>query len=176
MQPTPGGPDLSGEWVIRIIDDSPQGVAPGVSHAITEKGLYLVRYRGGSVGEQITVTDGDGIVGMLRHRDLSGTTQGDLVSTLTEIIRANPDVFMMFYNRGGPINRKMHAFQLLTGVGPSKAQDMVKKRGRAGWADFDAVDESAGFDTAEALAIRLAEELGDPGMLPNILNMLIRAG
>ena len=50
MQPTPGGPDLSGEWVIRIIDDSPQGVAPGVSHAITEKGLYLVRYRGGSTG------------------------------------------------------------------------------------------------------------------------------
>ncbi|HII49126.1 MAG TPA: DUF655 domain-containing protein [Candidatus Thalassarchaeaceae archaeon] len=176
MQPTPGGPDLSGEWVIRIIDDSPQGVAPGVTHAITEKGLYLVRYRGGSAGEKITVTDGEGIVGMLRHRDLSGTTQGELVGTLTEIIRSNPDVFMMFYNRGGPINRKMHAFQLLTGVGPSKAQDMVKKRGREGWANFDAVDESAGFDTAEALAIRLAEELGDPGMLPNILNMLIRAG
>ena len=37
------------------------------------------------------------------------------------------------------------------------------------------VDEAAGFDTAEALAIRLNEELGI-SMLPNILNMLIRAG
>jgi predicted nucleic acid-binding OB-fold protein len=176
MQSTPGGPDLSGEWVIRIIDESPQGVAPGVTHAITEKGLYLIRYRGGSFGERITVTDGEGIVGLLRHRDLSSTVQGELVGTLTDIIKENPEVFLMFYNRGGPINRKMHAFQLLTGVGPSKAQDMVKKRGRAGWSDFKSIDEAAGFDTAEALAIRLNEELGDPGMLPNILNMLIRAG
>ena len=53
---------------------------------------------------------------------------------------------------------------------------MVKKRGRAGWSEFKSIDEAAGFDTAEALAIRLNEELGDPGMLPNILNMLIRAG
>lgn len=176
MQSTPGGPDLSGELVIRIIDGSPQGVAPGVTHAITEKGLYLVRHRGGSVGERITVTDGEGIVGMLRHRDLSGTVQGELVGILTEIIKQNPEVFLMFYNRGGPINRKMHMFQILTGVGPSKAQDMVKKRGRSGWSDFEAIDEAAGFDAAEALAIRLNEELGDPGMLPNILNMLIRAG
>ena len=122
------------------------------------------------------MVDGEGIVGLLRHRDLSGTKQGELVSILTDIIKENPEVFMMFYNRGGPINRKMHAFQLLTGVGPSKAQDMVKKRGRAGWPDFAAVDQAAGFDTAEALAIRLNEELSDPGMLPNILNMLIRAG
>ena len=82
MQSTPGGPDLSGEWVIRIIDESPQGVAPGVTHAITEKGLYLIRYRGGSFGERITVTDGEGIVGLLRHRDVSSTVQGDLVGCL----------------------------------------------------------------------------------------------
>ena len=108
MQSTPGSPDLSGEWVIRIIDGSPQGVAPGVTHAITEKGLYLIRHRGGSVGERITVTDGEGIVGMLRHRDLSRTVQKELVGILTEIIKENPEVFLMFYNRGGPINRKMH--------------------------------------------------------------------
>ena len=72
MQSTPGGPDLSGEWVIRIIDESPQGVAPGVTHAITEKGSYLIRYRGGKAfGERITVTDAEGIVGLLRHRDHS---------------------------------------------------------------------------------------------------------
>ena len=175
MQPSPTSPDFSGEWAIRILDTEPQGVSPGVSHAITEQGLYLIRYRGGSNGERIVVTDGEGIVGMLRYRDLSGSVQSDLASVLTEIINANSTVFLVFYNRGGPINRKMHMFQLLPGIGPSTAQEMVRKRG-SGWADFSAVSADCGFEAAEALANRFNEELRDPGMLPSIVSMLVRAG
>ena len=175
MQPSTSTPDFSGTWTIRILDSEPQGVSPGVSHAITERGLYLIRYRGGQNGERIVVNDGDGIVGMLRYRDLSGSVQSDLSSVINEIILANPDVFLVFYNRGGPINRKMHTFQLLPGIGPSTAQEMVRKRG-SGWKDFSSVSEDCGFDAAAYLANRLDEELRDPGMLPSIVSMLVRAG
>ena len=175
MQPSTSTPDFSGTWTIRILDSEPQGVSPGVSHAITERGLYLIRYRGGQNGERIVVNDGDGIVGMLRYRDLSGSVQSDLSSVINEIILANPDVFLVFYNRGGPINRKMHTFQLLPGIGPSTAQEMVRKRG-SGWKDFSSVSEDCGIDAAAYLANRLDEELRDPGMLPSIVSMLVRAG
>ena len=175
MQPTSTAPDFSGEWAIRILDSEPQGVSPGVSHAITERGLYLIRFRGGSTGERIVMNNGEGIVGMLRFRDLSAPTQSDLPSVLTEIINANPEIFLVFYNRGGPINRKMHMFQLLPGIGPSTAQEMVKKRG-SGWADFTSVSEDCGFDAAAALANRFNVELRDPGELPSIISMLVRAG
>ncbi len=174
MQPSPSNPDFSGDWPIRILDSEPQGVSPGVSHAITERGLYLIRYKGGQKGEQIIVNDGDGIVGMLRYRDLSGPVQSELSSVIAEIIVGNPDIFLMFYNRGGPINRKMHTFQLLPGIGPSTAQEMVRKRG-SGWKDFSSVSEDCGFDSAAFLANRLDEELKDPGMLPSIVSMLVRA-
>ena len=174
MQPSPDVPDFSGAWTIRILDSNPQGVSPGVSHAITEKGLYLIRYRGGEQGESIVVNDGEGIVGMLRYSDLSVPVQSEFSTILKEIILANPEVFLMFYNRGGPINRKMHTFQLLPGIGPSTAQEMVRKRG-SGWKDFSAVSEDCGIDAAEYLANRLNEELQDPGMLPSIVSMLVRA-
>tara|TARA_B100000902_G_scaffold14283_1_gene17303 strand:- start:2679 stop:3206 length:528 start_codon:yes stop_codon:yes gene_type:complete len=175
MQPSQTNPDFSGSWPLRILDSEPPGSPPGVSHAITERGLYLIKYRGGEKGEQIVMNDGDGFAGMLRYRDLSGTVQSDLSSVITEIILANPDIFLMFYNRGGPINRKMHTFQLLPGIGPSTAQDMVKKRG-SGWKDFSSVSDDCGIDAAAYLANRLDEELKDPGMLPSIVSMLVRAG
>ena len=175
MQPSSPTPDFSGTWTIRILDSEPQGISPGVSHAITERGLYLIRYRGGQSGEQIVVEDGAGIVGMLRYRDISGSVQSDLSSIITEIILSNPDVFLMFYNRGGPINRKMHTFQLLPGIGPSTAQEMVRKRG-SGWKDFSAVSKDCGIDAAALLANRFNEELKDPGLLPSIISMLVRAG
>ena len=46
MQPSSSTPDFSGTWTIRILDSEPQGISPGISHAITERGLYLIRYRG----------------------------------------------------------------------------------------------------------------------------------
>jgi predicted nucleic acid-binding OB-fold protein len=174
MQPSAEVPDFSGAWTIRVLDSNPQGVSPGVSHAITEQGLYLIRYRGGEQGESIVVNDGEGIVGMLRYSDLSVPVQSEFSTILKEIILANPEVFLMFYNRGGPINRKMHTFQLLPGIGPSTAQEMVRKRG-SGWKDFSAVSEDCGIDAAEYLANRLNEELQDPGMLPSIVSMLVRA-
>ena len=86
MQPSSPTPDFSGTWPIRILDSEPQGISPGVSHAITERGLYLIRYKGGQSGEQIVVEDGAGSVGMLRFRDNSGSVQSDLSSIITEII------------------------------------------------------------------------------------------
>ena len=89
----------------------------------------------------------------------------------TKII-GNGDTFI---RDGGPINRKMHTFQLLPGIGPSTAQEMVRKRG-SGWKDFSAVSKDCGIDAAALLANRFNEELKDPGMLPSIISMLVRAG
>ena len=80
---------------------------------------------------------------------------------MAELVKANAAHFLKgFYNVAGPINRKTHAFQLLNGVGPKKAEEMVEaRRSNGGFASFETLDDACGLDGAGALAHRFSEEI-----------------
>ena len=92
-----------------------------------------------------------------------------------EILTDNPEVCLSFYNRAGNLTLKMHAFQLLPGIGNAKAISMVEIRGRTGWETIVSLDEACQIDAADLLADRLCEEIVDPHVTPNLLDLLIRA-
>lgn len=170
-----------GETHVRMLDPSPRNVPAGTCHAITEKGLHLVRVRQGGAasneaGARLKIAESvNSILGPVRHRDLSPRSHSQLSDSITAIIKENPEVYLGFYNRAGPVSLKMHAFQLLPGIGQSTAQQMVKARGREGWTDLDAVSADCDIDAAAALAGRLAEEMQDPAARPSLLELLVRA-
>jgi predicted nucleic acid-binding OB-fold protein len=70
---------------------------------------------------------------------------------------------------------KYHAFQLLPGIGNSKALQMVQLRGISGWSDFAAVDEACGIDSARLLAERYVMEMEDDAQTPRLLDILVRS-
>lgn len=182
MQPrgpsTPAGEPgpLDEETHARVLDHQPSGMIQGIS----EKGLYLIRMRApvdgnshvpGTSIELETVN----VLGTTRHRDLSVMSQAELQGVVKTILCDNPEVCLSFYNRAGNLTLKMHAFQLLDGIGKSKAISMVEIRGRTGWETIASLDEACQIDAADLLANRLCQEIADPHMTPNLLDLLIRA-
>ena len=167
---------LDEETHARALDHQPSGMIQGIS----EKGLYLVRMRApvdGTThvpGTSIEL-ESVNVLGTTRHRDLSAMAQSELQGVVKTILCDNPEVCLSFYNRAGNLTLKMHAFQLLDGIGKSKAISMVEIRGRTGWETIASLDEACQIDAAGLLANRLCQEIADPHMTPNLLDLLIRA-
>ena len=167
---------LDEETHARVLDHQLSGMIQGIS----EKGLHLVRIRSAASGSpQAPGTsielEGVNVLGTTRHRDLSVMAQSELHNVVKNILIDNPEVCLSFYNRAGNLTLKMHAFQLLPGIGNSKAISMVEIRGRTGWETIASLDEACQIDAADLLADRLCQEIADPHMTPNLLDLLIRA-
>ncbi len=167
---------LDAETHARVLDHQPSGMI----QAITEKGMHLIRMRipvdGDSHGAGTSIElETVNILGTVRHRDLTTIAQSSLHGVVKNILSDNPEVCLSFYNRAGNLTLKMHAFQLLDGIGKSKALSMVEIRGRVGWETIASLDEACQIDAADLLANRLCQEIADPHMTPNLLDLLIRA-
>jgi putative nucleotide binding protein len=150
-------------------------------HALTEPSLYLVRAKvidrdGVSNGSRVDVTENKlGPMSLLRYRDLSTSGEDIILEELVGAIKDNSELHLEFYNRANNISLKVHAFQLLPGIGKSKAQKMVQSRGMAGWMEFSEVDKACEIDSIQLLAERYLIEIEDPLNNRSILDNLIRS-
>ena len=89
------------------------------------------------------------VLGFARIRDLSNAASIELPIIIQRIIEDSPDVFIQqFFNRAGNLSLKMHAFELLPGVGNKKAMEMVASRGRVGWENFTQLNEDCNINAA----------------------------
>ena len=88
---------------------------------------------------------------------------------------ADLDRHIGFYNRANNLSLKFHAFQLLPGIGNSKAIQMVQARGLAGWSSFEEIDEACGIDSVRLLAERYLKEMRDVAQTPRLLDLLVRS-
>tara|TARA_Y100000746_G_scaffold32363_1_gene24365 strand:- start:636 stop:1238 length:603 start_codon:yes stop_codon:yes gene_type:complete len=177
-------PLLKVEWC-RVIEHPEAG---GVIVVVTEPALHVIRLRPKpnsglqAVGSRIfmgidhskreVVQD---ILGFARIRDLSNGASTELPIVIQQIIEDSPDVFVQqFFNRAGNLSLKMHAFELLSGVGSKKALEMVASRGRVGWESFAQLDEDCGINAAELLAKRFVSEIEDRSLEPRLIDLLLR--
>jgi putative nucleotide binding protein len=172
---------FSGETHIRILDMSERRPVGFEVHALTEPSLYLVRAKvldreDIDNGSRVPIEDNKlGPLSLLRYRDLSTNGEDLILDELIGAIKDNSELHLGFYNRANNISLKVHAFQLLPGVGKSKAQKMVQSRGMAGWMEFSEVDEACEIDSVKLLAERYLIEIEDPLNNRSILDHLIRS-
>ena len=177
-------PLLKVEWC-RVIEHPG---ASGVLVVVTEPNLHIIRLRPKtSAGMQMigarlymgidhpkrdVVQD---ILGFARIRDLSNTASMELPIVIQQIIEDSPEIFIQqFFNRASNLSLKMHAFELLAGVGSKKALDMVAKRGRTGWETFAQLDEDCSINSSELLAKRFVSEIEDRSLEPRLIDLLLR--
>ena len=177
-------PLLKVEWC-RVIEHSGSN---GVLVVITEPNLHVIRLRPKSgadlqmVGSRLymgidhskrdVVQD---ILGFARIRDLSNSASTELPIVIQQIIEDSPEVFVQqFFNRAGNLSLKMHAFELLSGVGSKKALEMVASRGRVGWESFAQLNEDCGINAPELLAKRFVSEIEDRSLEPRLIDLLLR--
>ena len=172
---------FSGEGHLRILDISARRPVGYEVHALTEPSLYLVRAKvldkeGINKGSRTDTTEQNiGPMSLLRYRDLSTNGEDIILDELVGAIKDNSELHLGFYNRANNISLKVHAFQLLPGIGKSKAQKMVQSRGMAGWMEFSEVDEACEIDSVKLLAERYLIEIEDPLNNRSVLDHLIRS-
>ena len=148
---------------------------------ISEPSLHIVRARvndvnGMEVGGTVALpSDQLGPLSEVRLKDLNGSAQQELASALMASINADAERHLGFYNRANSLSLKFHAFQLLPGIGNSKAVQMVQTRGIAGWNSFEEIDESCGIDSVRLLAERYVKEMEDVAQTPRLLDLLVRS-
>lgn len=179
-------PLLTVEWC-RVIDHPEADSAIVV---VTEPALHVIRlrpkpgaalqmvgariYMGIDHSKREVVQD---VLGFARIRDLSNSANQEMPIVIQQIIEDSPEVFIQqFFNRAGNLSLKMHAFELLPGVGNKKAIEMVSSRGRVGWDSFAQLNEDCNINAAELLARRFVSEIEDRGLQPRLLDLLLRQG
>ena len=177
-------PLLKVEWC-RVIEHPEAG---GVIVVVTEPALHVIRLRPKAnsglqaVGARIfmgidhskreVVQD---ILGFARIRDLSNGASIELPIVIQQIIEDSPEVFVQqFFNRAGNLSLKMHAFELLSGVGSKKALEMVASRGRVGWESFAQLNEDCRSTAPELHAKRFVSEIEDRSLEPRLIDLLLR--
>ena len=172
------------EWC-RVIDHPESGDAIVV---VTEPAMHIIRLKPKpnsdlqTVGKKLYMGDDSSksevvqeILGFARIRDLSNRASTELPIVIQQMIEDSPDVFInQFYNRAGNLSLKMHAYELLPGVGNKKAMEMVVNRGRAGWENFEQLNNECGIVGQELLAKRFVSEINDRGLQPRLLDLLLR--
>lgn len=117
------------------------------------------------------------VLGFARIRDLSNAANQEMPIVIQQIIEDSPEIFIQqFFNRAGNLSLKMHAFELLPGVGSKKAMEMVASRGRVGWDSFQQLNDDCNINAAELLAKRFVSEIEDRSLQPRLLDLLLRQG
>ena len=152
--------------------------------AVTSEQFHLLRFRpavamvGRDPGITVTLDDlnqVDHVVGPCDGKHLNEVVQEQLTGVLTTLIKNSPEPHIGFYLRAGPLNLKMHAFQLLPGVGKRTANEMKAARDMGDWSTFENIEKDIGFDPAHSLAVRYVEELTDEMLKPRLVELLLRA-
>jgi len=173
-------PPFQSETHIRVLDMQDRRPIGHEMTGLTRPGLFLVRARvtqveGIETGSTIEKESASiGSLSEIRLKDISKNANSELLDAISEAISEDSQIHLQFYNSAGPMTRKFHSFQLLPGIGNSKAIQMVGLRG-SGWHEFSAVDEACTIDSIRLLAERYLKEMEDEAQTPRLLDLLVRA-
>ena len=77
------------------------------------------------------------IRGTLFASRLTQTAKNELNFVIEKIVLANEAKFIDFINKAGPISLRAHMLELLPGIGKKHAEELLKERTKAPFANFD---------------------------------------
>jgi len=173
-------PPFQSETHIRVLDLQDRRPIGHEMTGLSRPGLFLVRARvndveGIEIGSTIEKESVSiGALSELRLKDIPENANSELLDAISEAITDDSHIHIQFYNSAGPMTRKFHSFQLLPGIGNSKAIQMVELRG-SGWHEFSTIDEVCAIDSVKLLAERYLREMEDEAQTPRLLDLLVRA-
>ena len=152
-------------------DDRPQYQKPPLAYALTRSDLQLVELTltedaDVSIGDAVPLAPDAGVVQRVReigYGDLSQGAQNELEYAVAELVDADEDRFVDFYNDAQPITLRLHQLNLLPGIGKKLRNNILDARKRGPFEDFeDLTDHVSGLHRPEEkLVERIIEELRD---------------
>jgi len=125
----------------------------GIPNATVEIGERL--YIGKEVREKVS-----SVLGRLEYNDISQAAKNELSNIIEKIVVANENRFVNYINNAQPITPRIHALELIPGIGKTYMMTIIKERDRKKFENFSDLQDRVGLrDPAKLVAKRIIEEI-----------------
>ena len=100
------------------------------------------------------------IIGRIGYTDLTANSKAEVLSVLEELIANHEQRFVTFFNNSQAITPRMHALELLPGIGKKSMWQIINAREKKQFTSFkDIQDRTSVGDPVKVIAKRILDEL-----------------
>ena len=100
------------------------------------------------------------VLGRLEYNDISQTAKNELSNIVEKIVVANEKRFVEYMNMSQPITPRIHALELIPGIGKTYMMTIIKERDKKKFENFADLQSRVGLrDPAKLVAKRIIEEI-----------------
>jgi len=100
------------------------------------------------------------IIGRIRYEQLTAAAKAELPIAVETIITRNEKRFVEFFNTAGPLTPRLHALELLPGIGKRYMWLIVEERAKKPFESFEDLQKRTGLpNPVKIIAKRVMEEL-----------------
>jgi len=158
------------EYKSRIKSTTVRGRTGTIIVAIGEERLTLLEILGieGStfdVGERIYIgkegrTKVESVLGKMDYTKISDPAKNEIPRVVTLIVTQNEKKFVDYINNAQPLTPRVHALELIPGIGKTYLDVIIKEREKSLFENFNDIEKRAGLkDPINHLSQRIIEEI-----------------
>lgn len=100
------------------------------------------------------------VLGRLEFNQTSSSAQSELASVVEKIVTNNEQRFVDYLNNAQPLTPRIHALELIPGIGKTYMKTMLEEREKRKFSDFKDLQDRVGLkEPAKQIAKRIIEEI-----------------
>ena len=127
--------------------------------AVVKEGIFIKPYERVYVGkdsrDKITY-----ILGRINYEELTSTAKMELPGVIEKIVLNRENWFVNFFNAAQAVTPRMHALELIPGIGKKYMWQIINERERNPFKNFDDLQQRASIpNPAKLITKRILEEL-----------------
>ena len=102
----------------------------------------------------------DRIISRISYEQLTANAKAEIVPVIEELVKAQEKRFVDFFNNSQPVTPRMHALELLPGIGKKTMWMIVNMREKKPFVNYKDIQDRTGLsDVPRILSKRVLEEL-----------------
>lgn len=100
------------------------------------------------------------VLGKLNYDELTNESRNELETVLEKLIRNNEQRFILYFNELQPITPRLHALELIPGIGKTFMRQIITQREKKKFESFEELERRVGLrEPVKQVARRIIEEL-----------------
>ncbi|MGC2570940.1 MAG: DUF655 domain-containing protein [Candidatus Nitrosopolaris sp.] len=100
------------------------------------------------------------VLGRLEYNSISQSAKNELPSIIEKIVIANQKRFIDYINAAQPVTPRIHALELIPGIGKTYMMTIIKERDRKKFESFADIQQRVGLrDPAKLITKRIIDEI-----------------
>jgi putative nucleotide binding protein len=118
-----------------------------------------------SVGEKIAIGKENrssiiSVLGKLNYEELTAEAKNEILNVLEKMIRDNENRYVGYFNELQPITPRLHALELIPGIGKTFMREIVDEREKKRFESFADLEKRIGIrDPGKLIAKRIIQEM-----------------